>query len=327
MPGQITWTENFRILQAGSAHSPQAGHGPGLVVYNNFLYMVYVGEGNKNLWFTRLASTANYREWEQNQQVKSNGNALRSSDRPALAMTNNLVYMVYQGQGGTNLYLATFDGNQWSDDGQLPDQIQHPAGAGQYSLQQTQPSLCADSNGQLHLLYHAYLVPLPEGAVQNQILHSTYDPRRGVWSKPDVVASPYAHPAILQLGNLFALTATVAANQADSENLHFTTGTPGAWQNFASLNDNVLSTVGGVLVEFNNLLYIVYTGLSNKKIWYAWMNANAVASNAVLDNKQLKEGGWAAETSAALSAAVIDGELCVAYKGESSDNVWFVHGH
>lgn len=334
MAGQIAWTENFRILAAGSPHSPQTSHGPGLIVYNNSLYVVYVGEGNKNVWFAKLTSTADFHKWEQNQQVKVNGHAVQSSDRPALAVMNNMIYMVYQGQGGTDLWFAWFDGNNWNGNTKLPNGFQQPAGAGAYTMQYCRPSLCVDALGTtLHLVYHAYLVPLPAGGIQNQLLHATFSQGNG-WVGPDVVSRDKDHPAILQFGppqigrqQAFSLLSTIALNQPGNDALQFATGNPGAWGGFGTLTNNVLSTDGGFLVQFNNLLYIIYIGQSHRNIWYAWMNAAGTVYNGTVGNLQVKEPGWEARTSAAISAAVIGGELCVAYKGQASDNMWFVHGH
>jgi hypothetical protein len=248
-------------------------------------------------------------------------------------VTNNLLHMVYQGQGGTDLWWAWFDGNNWAGNLKLPPAFQFPAGPGQYSLQQTRPSLCVDTNGALHLLYHAYLVPLPNGGIQNQLLHATFTPPLRTapslddWSAPDVVSRDKNHPAILPFGQSLAMISTIALNVAGNNVLQFAQGNPGAWGNFTPLHGNVLSTDGGVLVEFNNLLYVVYIGLSHRKIWYAWMDANGASTESPQGNLQVKNAGWEADTSAAISAAVINSELCIAYKGQSSDNLWFAHGH
>jgi hypothetical protein len=281
----------------------------------------------------RLNANAGFNSWEQNQQITIPGvGALHSSYRPALAVVNNLMHMVYQGEGGFGLLWSWFDGNVWSGNVQLPVAYEFPIGPGQYSLQQCQPCLCIDSNSAMHLVYHTDLVApggsSPPGAIPNQLRHGIFTPSAtgpsvSSWSAPDVVSQDLSHPAIAPFGRTFALTATSAVNKANSEDLQFAQWLPGQLAQFEPLG-SVLSTDGGVLLNFNSLLYSVYIGHEHRNIWYAWLNNNSATPAG---NQRVKGPGFSAETSAPVGAALFNGDVCIAYKGQDSDNFWFTHGH
>jgi hypothetical protein len=324
--GVLTWNGNLRITSAGSAHSPQTSHGPALAVLGDILYAVYVGGAGANLWFMRLQPNIGFDAWQDNQPIKVDGVTVKSSYRPALAVANGMMHMVYQGAGGTGLWWSWFDGEKWWGNIKLSDDFQLPFGGKDYSLQQTEPSMCVDSSGTLHLAYHAYLSPIPANEAQNQIFHSTYRangtaPSPSNWSKPDSVSSPFNRPEIQAFNRSLFLIAISAQNAPGSDALQLAQGLPGNWSAFSPI-PGALSNFGGALVEFNTFLYAFYRGQGNRNVWYVCLNPTAVPG----DNKQVKGVGINVETSAPISVAVFNGEVCLAYKGQSSDNFWFAHG-
>jgi hypothetical protein len=327
--GPIKWNDNFRITSAGSKGSPQTSHGPALAVFNGALYAVYVGAGGSNLWFMRLNSGAGFNDWQSNQQITIQGaGAPKSSYRPALAVLNGNLHMVYQGSGGTDLWWSWFDGIKWAGDIKLPPSYQFPAGAGNYSLQKVQPALCVDSSGTMHLVYHSFLAPLPAGGVQNELRHGIYKPPNpsdppslSYWSAPDVIAKDLSQPAVAAFGQSLSVTATSTLNNATSNKLQYLQGSVGNWGAAQPLGP-ALSTDGAVLIEFNELLYTIYRGQGHRNLWYTWMDSGATP----LGNQQVKGAGVSVETSAPIGAAIFNSEICIAYKGQDSDNFWFCHG-
>lgn len=153
----ITWDGNFQIKTDST--TPQSSHGLALALLNNRLYMVYVGTGGKNLWYSYIQQGQNsFTNWQGNEQIKiSSKNIPLSSDRPALAVLNGILHMVYAGEGGSNLWWSWFDGSTWQGNISLG-----------FSADQPQPSLTA-YNGQLYLAWHHLVPPVtvtdPNGAV------------------------------------------------------------------------------------------------------------------------------------------------------------------
>jgi len=315
----INWHGNTQVKTPQG--TPETSHGPALATLGNTLYSMYVGQGEKNLWMAS-ASSSSFPNFTTNQQIKiSSKNVPLSSYRPAVAVLNGIIHMVYVGEGGSNLWWSWFDGQSWAGNLELP-----------YSGGNPQPALAA-LNGKLHLVWHNF-VPAVTETIDKQvivlqpqhdyILHSVYDSR-----EPLQVSSWQTQPAIgdgAQLPALAAYNGTMylILSQVGGTGLlksKFNGQTFPGWSNFTITGSSPASAGGAALSVFNNQLYVVYPGEDGHNLWYAYIDTLDVAAG----NIQIKTGSSTPETSAPLGVATFGKDLCVAYKGESSDNFWFAY--
>jgi len=318
----ITWDGNFQI-KTGST-TPQSSHGLALALLNNRLYMAYVGSGGKNLWYSYIEQGQNsFTNWQGNKQIEINSkNIPLSSDRPALAVLNGILHMVYAGEGGSNLWWSWFDGTTW--------QGNIPLG---FSADQPQPSLTA-YNGQLYLAWHHLVPPVtvtnPNGSVSvvspefDYIYYSVFNPsspfQAGSWLAPRLAGSGGRFPTL----GVYASSLYMILSQAGGSGLILTELKGDAWTNWVALSSDhgtPESSGGAGVAVYEGSLYVVYPGQGGANLWYLAIDSN----NHPTGNIQIKTSGSTPETSAPVGVALFNDALCVAYKGESSDNIWFAY--
>ena len=336
----ITWHGNTQVKTNDGV--PLTSHGPALVVKDNVLYTVYVGQGGSNIWQSSTSS-ATSSHWQTNKQVKIAGQSTPlSSFRPALALFNDTIHMVYVGQGGANLWWSWFDGTSWAGNVKLP-----------WSGGDPQPALAA-YNGKLHLVWHDHQPAIYEtvGATpgdpgdpgdpgspgvqilvqpeHNFIHYSALDAREPLqvssWQQPALLGDGGQLPALASYnGSLYMVLSSAVGDgrpPATSSGLLLGKWQNAAWEgwgNFNIVGSSPRSAGGVALAVQNNLLYIVYPGQGGANMWYAYMDTLGV----IAGNIQIKTPPSVPETSAPLGLVSFQGNLCLAYKGESSNNLWF----
>jgi hypothetical protein len=88
-----------------------------------------------------------------------------------------------------------------------------------------------------------------------------------------------------------------------------------------------LASKGGVgLAVFNSLLYLVYPDELGVILRYAWIDALHVPHGNIPIKVSNGSTGSTPKTSAPLGLCAFNGALCVGYKGENGNNVWFCYG-
>jgi hypothetical protein len=315
----IVWHGNTQVKTNQGV--PETSHGPALVSLGSTLFSMYVGQGGSNLWITSAAS-GTFPNWTTNQQIKiSSNNVPLSSYRPALTVLNGIVHMVYVGQGGSNLWWSWFDGKNWAGNLQLP-----------YTAGDPQPALAA-FNGKLHLVWHNF-VPAVTQTVDNQVIviqpahnyiqHATFTAGEPLqvssWQQQPLLGDGAQLPALAAFNGSLYLVLSQANGSGllkakwDGQNW------PG-WSNFTITGSSPASAGGAAMAVFNNALYIVYPGSGGANLWYASIDTSDVDAG----NIQIKTGSTTPETSAPVGVATFNGDLCLAYKGQSSNNFWFAY--
>ena len=330
----LNWQGNIGPISATNGGTLQTSHGPALVAADTLLDMIYVGKSGANLWSASTLAV-NFPQWETNARVDGSatlsGSALESSFRPALALFNGLIHMVYVGEHGQNLWWATAKPNgQWSN-------VQLPfSGA-----QDVQPALGVHSDGKLYLAWHEFIAAKPATYVngrltspaqpeQNNIRYSSLDGREPFevdsWAEPQLAGSGAVLPALCSHRGVLHLAATPESPRPRNEQILMSTLQRDGWSPFAPLaivGREPLSAGGGAMTVLGDSLYIVYPGSGGHNIWYAWIDALGQSHG---DVQVQIEGGGTPETSAPLGVTAFDGLVCVAYKGKSGNNVWMSYG-
>jgi hypothetical protein len=334
----LNWQGNSGPITANSGGKLQTSHGPALIAADTLLQMIYVGEStlDDNLWTASTLATI-FPKWDSNQQIDSTQTAPGSSVplssyRPALALFNGLVHMVYVGQGGANLWWAWAKPNgQWTN-------VQLPWSGAETAA----PALAVHSDGKLYLAWHEYVSAVPaqvnsSGQIvapatpeHNYIKYSslaTGEPLSvSSWAEEQLVGDGASIPTMASYLNTLYLFATPAQPAAVSSQILTTQFGPRGWVPFSPFQitgTNPLSSGGAAAAVFNNELYVVYPGEGGKNLWYAWIDGQRQTHGNV---QIVIAKNNTPETSAPLGAIAFNGALCVAYKGESSDNVWMSFG-
>ncbi|MGX1785824.1 hypothetical protein ACWIGM_03755 [Bosea sp. NPDC055332] len=119
-----TWYGDEMIGSVTGESSPKTSRGPRLVVYDDTLYLIYVRPGDNVLcrsWFDGW-------RWQGSDPiVTSSGSTLKSDKAPAAVVFNGKLYLIYRGANvrSSKLYVAWFDGQNWSGDTAIVDQPGH----------------------------------------------------------------------------------------------------------------------------------------------------------------------------------------------------------
>lgn len=317
----INWQGNTQVKT--SQGTPETSHGPALATFGSTLYSAYVGQGGENLWLASMPASS-FPNFSTNQQIKiASNNVPLSSFRPALAAFNGHLHMIYAGKDGATLWWSWFDGHTWAGNLMLPYST---GGSGQ-------PALAAMGN-MLHLVWHDFVPPVTE-TVNNQvivlrpshdyILHATLDAREPLqvssWQGPTTLGDGGTLPSIAAFNNTLYMVLSQAGNTGLLIGKWQGNVWPG-WTTFGITGSSPASSGGAALSVFNNKLYIVYPDQGGHNLWYADVDTLDVHAG----NVQIKTGNSTPETSAPVGLATFNGHLCLAYKGESSNNFWFSYG-
>jgi hypothetical protein len=303
-----SWQGNFQIQVSGKL--PQTSHGPALVVFNGQLHMVYIGGGGNNIWHSWTVGEQ-LTNWTGNQQIVFSGQVPKSVKPVALAVANNMLHMVYVGEGGVELYWSWFDGVSWHGNLNLNT-----------SLSIGCPCL-VNLNGQLHLLYNVW-VPIAGSKVGSEgVAHLSLDV-----SKPLVVTS-WEQVETINLN--FVEIAAAAFNSSiyivDSGNqvspLYFSFGTSSNWSELGEVtgpNGAAKGSRGSALAASATNLHLIYVGASGSNIWHAVIDQD----NSCTSNVQIITPAGVPTTDTSINgAAIFAGALCTAYKGSNSDDIRF----
>jgi hypothetical protein len=140
------WNGNTKISDQPGGISPGAGEGPSVVVFNNRLYVVYVGAHTSNLY------TASFdgEKWYGNQKIDEQPGHIKAKSlySPGVAVFNNRLYLVYASSNlSKDVYTASFDGEKWYGNGKIREQ------PGAISPQSHYSPGVAVFNGRLYIAY------------------------------------------------------------------------------------------------------------------------------------------------------------------------------
>lgn len=324
----LQWKGNSGPIVASNGGKLQTSHGPGLIAAVTLLQMIYVGKSTEddNLWSASTLA-ASFPQWDSNQKIDGSmtqpGNSVpRSSYRPALALFNNMIHMVYVGTGGENLWWAWCKPNgQWTN-------VKLPwSGANTPA-----PALAVHSDGKLYLAWHEYSAAVPNVSPEHNYikfssLASTEPLDVSSWAAPQVVGDGATKPTMGSFRNTLYIFATpLDSTIFQPTQILMSTLNRGTWSSFAPFEitgSNPLSSGGGAVVVFSNELYLIYPGAGGNNLWYAWIDAQGQSHG----NVQIKiSGSNIPKTSAPIGVTSFGRSLCVAYKGENSNNVWSCYG-
>ncbi|MCK9343407.1 MAG: hypothetical protein M0P33_05810 [Massilibacteroides sp.] len=115
-----TWYGNTKISDINGGISPESNYNPGMVVFNNKLYIIYKGAHSNTLY------TAFYDgdKWSGNTSIKDqSGNISPESNyNPGTVVFNNKLYLVYKESHSNTLYSAWYDGHVWAGNTKIKDQ-------------------------------------------------------------------------------------------------------------------------------------------------------------------------------------------------------------
>jgi hypothetical protein len=316
------WKGNEQRITAGNGGVPLSSQGIGLVANDTQLVLMYAGKGD-NLW-TCITLGATFPKWDSNIEatIDATNVKARTDFRPAAAaLPNGIVHVVYQGAGGNNLWWSWFDGADFHGNISLPfvSTDQHPS--------------LAVFDGKLHLAWHQQVEATVVNGVQTArgkelIWHSSYDPNLPLeidsWQPPDMLADGADYPSLVPFNKslyLFARDYPWGANPIPQGFLYGKWSGTGKFPGFSPVvivGTNPLTYDGPTATAFGNNVVVVYRGQGGANIWYLYMDQ----SEHFAGNVQIKTATSTPKTSALIGAADFGGILVLAYKGESSDNMW-----
>lgn len=115
-----TWFGNKKISSQKGNISPESNYNPGMVVFDDKLYIIYKSANSDDLY------TAYYQDgsWFGNTKIKDQpgGISPQSDNNPGVAVFNNRMYIVYKGANSDTLYTAFYDGTTWQGNQKISDQ-------------------------------------------------------------------------------------------------------------------------------------------------------------------------------------------------------------
>lgn len=330
----LNWHGNDGPLHSNNGGQPQTSHGPGLIADGTSLQMIYVGKSQDNNVWNLSTLAAIFPQWDDNSEIDAskmiagNGRPL-ASFRPALALFNNQIHMVYAGNKGRNLWWA------WSQPNGSWTNVQLPWAGTSYN---PQPAL-AVHQGKLFLAWYDYIQGTPASANglipavpdQNYIRYSVLDGREPLevssWQGERILAAGAQLPAMASYNNSLYLLATSPPNLGTQILISQFDGA--SWsplKPFAITGAAPTSTDGVSLGILNNVLYLVYPSgpmQGSGSLRYAWIDSLNVSHGDIAIQVS---NGSTPKTSAPLGVCTFNNTLCVGYKGLSSNNVWFCYG-
>ena len=116
----INWYGNTEIANQPGGISPKSSYSPGVGVFNNRLYMVYLGSYSRSFYSAYLDGTT----WYGNTTIESQPGNLspKSNYNPSLDVYRGKLYLAYKGSHLSTLYTATFDGTTWVGNTEISSQ-------------------------------------------------------------------------------------------------------------------------------------------------------------------------------------------------------------
>jgi hypothetical protein len=331
----LNWKGNDGPLTSNNGGKPETSHGPGMISNGTSLQMIYVGKSRDNNLWDLSTIAAIFPQWDNNSEIDDSQTIAgdsrpRASFRPALAVFNNQNHMVYAGNEGRNLWWA------WSQPDGSWNNLQLPWSGTNFN---PQPAL-AVHEGKLFLAWYDYVQGTPasqNGSIpavpdRNYIRYSSLDEREPLevssWAHEQIIADGAQLPALASYSN--GKTTTLYLLATSPPNLgtqllisQFNGNNWAALKPFAITGAAPASKGGIGLAVFNSMLYLVYPDAQGVTLRYAWIDTLNVTHGDI----QIKvSNGSTPKTSAPLGLCVFNGALCVGYKGENGNNVWFCYG-
>jgi len=318
----LNWQGNTRITIGGTSKTPQ-GFPPTLCTFQSKLYLVYIGQSGVDLYYSWLPSGDLGGPWQGNIKINVNGHNLKSytdkslSQAASLCVVAGILHMVYTGSDGASLYWSWFDGVTWY--GALPLFAGSP-------IPKAEAALAAEVEGDiLHLVYanngNLYYSSCDVGNPDPTLPWAASD-----WTPQTPVASAdnglFQSPSLAFSSGL-ALAARFGAAGIDHQ-IYAAIASPPSWNlNPLTPSEGATSPValyGPTMVRWDDVLYLVYLGPSQKYMWYCTLDSHG----ALLENWEITAASTP-ETRGRPAAAVFDEQLCIAYTGENSDNLYFAY--
>ena len=108
----IRWFGNAKISSQPGGISPASSYSPGICVYNNRLYIVYLGSFFRDMYTAYFDGS----RWHGNTTISSQpgGVSPASNYNPAMDVYRGKLYLAYKGSHSNSLYTAEYDGSAWS---------------------------------------------------------------------------------------------------------------------------------------------------------------------------------------------------------------------
>jgi hypothetical protein len=249
----VTWSGNKKISDVSDI-SPKTSQSPAVANYGGQLYILYRGDEEPDIYLM----TFNGAKWAVNKRISEISDINpKTATSPALAVFNNLLYVLYRGREETDIYVTTFNGVVWSGNKRISEI------SGIDPKTETSPAV-AVFKGRLYMLYR--------GHDRDDIYLTTHDGmswtgNRMISEISEISPQTDTSPAVSVLNNeLFVLYRGV--NKSDIYQMTFD-GT--------SWNGNVeLSQVSPIspktddfpgLVAYNTRIYMLYRGENEPDIY------------------------------------------------------------
>lgn len=332
-------TEYFQIKTDGHNTTPLASQGPVLAASDDTLYLVYVGSGGSNVWWSYCNVEPNdFTGWHGNEQIKIQGKTpLETSQRPGLAIFNNLVVTFCVSPDQKDLICAYFDGNQWTSFSMGSTVF---SGNSRFS----QPAaLVVDET--LHLFVNLDDAFLAHATFSGLQLEAAKSWAWTIGGNDYVDFQSYSTitqglPGTLEASALLCIhgvtsvvRTTLDPNSASNPNswvggqlevLEPGNQSPLISKGAAMVGDTTSAVVGDVYH-----IIVVYVGVGGKTLYAArakgWSSAGDPNNPPVLlqPSTPVQFLGKNASTGAPPAAIWFNGVVCIAHQGESSGNLYF----
>jgi hypothetical protein len=114
------WYGNTAIKDQKGGISPESNYNPGVVVYNNRLYIIFKGAKDNILYSAYFDGSI----WYGNTAIKDQPGGIdpQSNQSPGVAVFNNKLYVIFKGAKDNVLYTAYYDGSKWAGNTAIKDQ-------------------------------------------------------------------------------------------------------------------------------------------------------------------------------------------------------------
>lgn len=183
-----TWSQDTAILIGGKGID--TSDAPSLVVFNNTLYMAYRSPAEINGDYVIMLSTlatglTGANQWTGNTALSISGANLPTDHAPSLTVqgTGSSARLWLGWQQSSDLFTATFDGKNWTNNGQIEDVGSNGTPASNYG-----PALCGYGNSVWVIFKARHSNNLMWAAynVVNQVWTGNQDieDKRGIMDKP-----------------------------------------------------------------------------------------------------------------------------------------------
>ncbi|HEX2255048.1 MAG TPA: hypothetical protein VHQ65_17410, partial [Thermoanaerobaculia bacterium] len=271
-----SWHGNTKIRDEPGHLAPQSDRGPGVAVYNNWLYLLYKGDSSNDLY----TAWWDGKRWNGNLKISDQRGGVnpQSNRGPNLAVYKGLLFTVYKGGSHDDLYSAWFDGTTWYGDTRLEEQ---PGGISPESNHNPGMAVFDDK---LYIVY--------KGASSDKLYLAWFDGRRwagnvAISEMPGGISPKSDHrPSAISFdGKLY-----LVYKGASSSHLYTAWFDGSKW----SGNTKIKEQPGGVDPESNEgpsaqiydgKLYIVYKGASSDALYTAWFDGSTWRGNTKISEQ------------------------------------------